>query len=176
MTEPTSTSHTPSISEQVMHDHRKHDDKTMHRITILMSIVLVLMGITSVVAATAAWMSVSRSVTSTVTVEQVLTIPPVSSRVCAGQVVTLGFRIRTMKVPSIVAIRDNWRSDDLGYNVILESDTSYSVVSKAEDFTRELTLTIPMLPPGRYAYVRSAQEDGAPISIAEVPFVIEKCP
>lgn len=154
----------------------KQERKVMRQITTILVIMIGIMTITTILAATAAWLSVSRSLINTVTIEQ-RSIEPQHAVLCPGQTFSLTYQIKTYKVPSIVTIYENWRSDTLGYNVVLEADPVHSIISVAEDFTRTAVISVPLsLSPGHYAYVRAAQEDGSPVSILSIPVLVTGCP
>lgn len=145
------------------------------QITIVMIVILAVSAITAIASVAASWVSVSRSLTNTVTIEQTVTNPK-QYIVCAGDVFSVTYHVDVAAHPAIVAIYDTWYSNKLGYNVVLESEPQYSVILAPEDFTRTLVLTTPDLPAGDYQYLRANQEDGSPISIMSIPVTIKDCP
>lgn len=151
---------------------------TIKSIYVTLIVMLAISTLTAIVSVAASWLSLSRVLINTVTITQtfdLLGYQPV--QLCPGDALTVTYKVKTSKVPSIINIYDNWRSVDLGYNVLLDVDGPvHSIISTPEDFTRVLTVTVPNVPPGAYEYVRAAQEDGAPVSVMSVPVKVLRCP
>lgn len=155
-------------------EERDHEHKVTRQITFILGLMLLILSCTAIASVAASWISVGRALTTTVIIQH--NQSDIINTYCPGDVMSVDYHVKTSKVPSIISIYDNWRSDDLGYNVVLEDNPQHSIISSPEDFTRTISVTIPSLQAGSYTYVRAAQEDGAPISVMSIPIKVVACP
>ncbi len=160
-----------------MTQNQTHESHVKRQITILLVMMLGISTLTAIASVAASWISIERTLTSTVLIHQdetsVISWPAMA---CPGASLPITYHVQSTKVPSIINIYDNWRSVDLGYNIILEDHPVFSIISTQENFTRTIVVEVPNVQPGNYEYVRAAQEDGSPISIMTVPLKIVTCP
>lgn len=135
---------------------------------------IILISLTAIVATVGAGVSLFRSLHRTIEYDVRSTSVPVDG-LCAGQSFSITVHIHVSNAPTIVSITESWFGVDAGYNVVLGERVFYSVITSPEEFTRDLTVVVPPLPPGRYEYRRGAQDDEAPVAAFGVPVVVKQC-
>ena len=92
---------------------------------------------------------------------------------CPGEKIEIDFYVNVVAAPTIIKIIDTFWSTENNRTAIADIEPKYSIIIQKEASSpRNISITVPDLPPGKYEYRHALQSEQTYPQIFITPFVI----